>query len=395
MISDLKDKLIFGKNYCAIEYSFDKEGKEVLYCLLLTNYKNTLTVTKSNTFFSTEEALSFLKTNSLQHVLLTINNNQVLTKKHVKTSNESGIFNNAFPTLSFEDFEVQTYDNNEDTFIAISRKNYISSLIAIFKNNNINVLDFSLGNLALSAILDMIPKETIHASNAKIELSAQGIDNILQKQFSSEFYTINGLEIKNNNLLNLGTIVHFHLLKERFKDSLLEEEYTQKKSFQLGFKAALITLFIVLFVNFLFFNSYYSKTNILSEKSELNKGMRESFNMVKTSLTRKEKLLDELQNSTSISISKYVDQIVLNLPKSILLSEIRYQPLVGSLKKGKKAIFTNKTIEVKGLLEDNIAFTNWVDELERQKWVKKIAINDIDKDLKRKKSDFHLLLSIK
>ncbi len=394
MISTLKDSLIYGKIYCAIEHSFNEEGNDIFFCLLISKNKNELIITKEETFHSIEKVISFLKNENQKHIVLIINNNQVLSKKITLVDTQEIAFKSSFSTLSREDFYTQIYNSNEETFISITRKSFLDTLIEKYSTDGISVLDFSIDSLSLNSISDIIVQKEIFTSNSKISLFDHQIKNITSKQYTSQFYDVNGLKIENKYILGLSTIVNFHLLKSSFQTNIYSE-FKDKKIFQLIYKTALITLFVVLLINFLTFNSYYNKTNTLNQRLLINKDTKQKFSELKNDLDKKKRLLNELQNSTSVSVSKYIDQIALNIPKSLTLGLINYQPLTSTLKKDKEVTFSDKIIEIKGTLKNNMEFSNWVDEMEVKDWIENISINSIEKNLKKKNSNFHLLITLK
>ncbi|WP_075343319.1 hypothetical protein [Tenacibaculum agarivorans] len=391
----LKDHLFFGNTYCAVEYSFDSEGNEVLYCLQLTKSKGELLLANSDKFFTTESLFEHLKKIDQKHLVVLLNNKQVLSKSVTTLDdNETRIFKSAFPTLSLQDFYLQIEESPNTSFISIVRQDYVQQILEEFNSNDLKVLDIALGNLSISSIIPMISSNDVFTSNAKLTLEQNAIQSI-SKHFQVNDYDINGLHITSEYLLSLGAIVNFYLYNTTQYKKELVSSFKDQKLFNLGYKVALGVIFILVLINFLFFNNYNTKVNQLSQELEIKKDAKLTLKKLNDNVTKKKKLVAELQNSSSFSVAKYTDQIVTSIPKSIVLTEINYQPLVGVLKEGKEAKFKGKEIEVKGVLNDYVEFTNWIDEIEKKEWVEKLLELSTEKEKRKKNTNFHLLILIK
>ncbi|CAM1344620.1 hypothetical protein [Tenacibaculum amylolyticum] len=391
----IKDQLIYGKSFCAVEHSYTNEGKEVYYCLQLKKQKKELQVASSDQFDDFEALTAHLKSIGQQHVVLIVNNNQVLSKEVTGVNDNLNAFQNAFPTLSATNFYSHTHSTSEKLFIAIVRKEIIDNLVNTYAKASIAVVDFSLGNLALGTLSEMLDDTEIYTSNALVVITNQQLTSIKSKQFQLEEYTINGIGISSNYILQLGAIVAFYLQKNVHHDSENLEEFKQKRIFNLGYKVALVIIFFGLLVNFMVFNSYYGKVNSLNQELSIHRDAKNRLKALSVTVQKKKKLLSELENSSAFSVAKYIDQILTDIPKTIVLKEAAYQPVIGNLKKGKEARFSNHQIVVKGVLNNNIDFSNWIDEIERKDWVQKVSELSIAKDRRKTKSNFHIVITIK
>lgn len=392
----MKDHLFFGNAFCAVEHSFDSEGNEVFYCLQLIKKKKELVVTNADSFFKLEDVFLHLKKINQSHLVLILNNKQVLSKEvNTIKDNATLMFKSAFPTLSLQNFYSQIEESPDTSFISIVRKNQVEELVDEYKDKSLVILDVFLGNLSSSSILSMIQSEKVFTSNSELIIDKDKIQTIETRKFNTSSYVINGLKINNAHLLSLGAIVNFYLYKNTNYKKDVVANFKDGKIFNLSYKVILGVIFLLVLINFLFFNSYNKEVNKLTSELEVKKGAKLTLKMLNENLDKKKKLLSELQNSFSYSVAKYSDQIVADIPKSIILKEINYQPLKGTLTEGKEAKFKIKVIEVKGSLHSYTEFTDWIDAIEKKKWVKKLLELTTGKDKRKNSSNFHILILIK
>ena len=392
----MKDRLFFGNTFCAVEHSFDSVGNEEFHCLQLSKQKNELVLKNSESFNSLENLFSYLKEIKQEHLVLVVNNNQVLSKSiPFVEPNKELVFKNAYPTLVKSNFYAQVSYSNTNSFISIVRNDYVEKLVKEYQSNAIDVVDVLIGSLSVSAISDVIEETEVYTSNAKVTLLDKQIHVIENKSFDVSTYSINGLKIQSSYVLSLGAIVSFYLQKGVFFSENNVTQFKEKKTFNLGYKLVLGVVFLMVLVNFLFFSSYNKEVTKLQEQLEIKTGAKLRLKEISVSLEKKRKLLSELQNSSLFSVSKYADQIVEEIPNSVVLSEINYQPIEGTIRKEKEVKFKVKEIEIKGVLNNYNEFTSWIDKIEQKKWVNQLLELSTEKDKRKKNSSFHVLIRVK
>ncbi|WP_299627674.1 hypothetical protein [uncultured Tenacibaculum sp.] len=392
----MKDRLFFGKTFCAVEFSFDAEGNEVYYSLQLLKKQKELEIKKSEQFTDLVALCKELKKDNQDHIVLVVNNKQVLSKNLDKLNDEKKVlFKRAYPSLSLNDFYVQITELLNHISISVIRESYIIELTKSFSNHQIEVLDIYLGNASFSSLANIVQESQVYTSNAKLKITEEKVESIESKSFESENYLINGLQINSKYILSLNAIVNFYLIKNVAYENSKLNDFKNRKIFNLGYKTVLGIIFMLVLANFMFFNNYNTKVNNLSQQLEVKKGVKLKLKKLKANVKKKQKLLAELQNSSSFSVSKYADQVVAEMPSSIILSDIIYQPLSRPLKKDKETNFKTKEIEIKGLLSDYVEFTEWIDGIEKKSWVKELSQLTTEKEKKKKNSNFHILIRVK
>ena len=132
----------------------------------------------------------------------------------------------------------------------------------------------------------------------------------------------------------------------------------------------------LLLVNFVFFNHYFNKVNELKQVYEINQTSKSQIIKLNESVSKKQKMVDDLLKSNDSKTSFYSNQIMKSLPFSILLSEFNYQPLLKRIKTEKEIELENNIITVSGTSSDSEVFSSWINKLEQKNWITKVDIID-------------------
>ncbi len=384
-------KFTYGSIYSAAEHT--NNGKEQINFLQLEKKKKELIVKTSSQFSLLEE----LSKNSVKHLFLVINNQQVLTKKVSFTNeNELMLVQEAFPNISVSDFYFDTYSNNDTSFVAIARKEYVDTLIKKYTEKGIAVVGIGLGNLTIKSLLNYIqPNSTIVTTNNSIILEETEIDRIEKYHAEKQLFSINGLEISNYDVLSLSGILSYYtntFLGLEEINNRLTDTYEKKKFFSNSLSLALGILLFILLINFFIFNNYFSKSDRLATELSLNKTYKDQLISLQKEVKTKEMVLESLQSASQSKVAVYLDKIGELVPNSILLTAINYQPITSRFKKGKEIKVNFQKIMVGGIVKENADFTLFIDALEKEKWVDTVTILDFSKK-GATKSSFELLIS--
>ncbi|WP_425657342.1 hypothetical protein [Tenacibaculum ascidiaceicola] len=388
----LKDWFLYNNRFCAVEHTFNPQGEECYHFLKLKKKGKELQLDSKKTFSTRKELISFLKESKQQQIVLVFNNLQVLTKIINKPENYQNIFQLAYPNLNSTEFYYQHEKINGNIFLAVTRKSYIDNLIELYSSNQISVLDFSLGNLSVFEIANLFQTKEVTTSNSKILIEHGKIINITPKHFNNKNYDINGLNIDSNSLLSLGIIISFYLKTNFYHTKTHFDSFKNKVIFNKGYKTTLSFCLVILFINFLFFSSYYKKVTELSSYIEINNSTKENLKLLGDEVIEKEKLLNQIQNYSSISIAKYIDEITHTIPNTILLTELNYQPFLNTIKEEKEIKNELKTIRISGNFKSNSDISNWVDIIEKLTWVKEVSRLKIENTKQTFKFHFSIII---
>ena len=400
--------LTFGKLFCGVEHTFIN-GKNTINSLLLQKKGNEFLVKKS---IECERVKMLSKQlPKAQHLFLIINDDNLLFKSLDGVFEMQKAIALAFPNLTIDDFYCEILHGEHQTFVAICRKDVVDSLVEKYRKHGLHVIGFSLGNLRVVSLISFLKDDTsLETSNGLISFSNQKISSIKDSTSKSDktvpiFYVINGLKISQDRVLALGGIIAYYT-KDRGTFSNfstinegLDAHFKSHRVFEVGLKAGLGTVFVLLLASFLLFSSYTAKVERLSSVIALNKTHKDSLRKLALQVQQKEQLLARF-SSVSSKASWFLSKIGGTVPNSVLLSSIVYQPLVNTTvfdtreKENTEMMVDENKVVVKGKSTRGNGFSEWVGLLERTAWIEKVTILQYGKG-KKAVTEFELLIFLK
>ena len=309
---------------------------------------------------------------------LVVNTEQVLNRVSTRLAgNIEQSIDQLFPNIDISQFYYQRHNFQEQQFISICRKKHVNEIVEVLKKMNIYVCDICLGNSLVSVLKDFSTIESLTTSNASIDLKNE---LVIEKRndIKTKIYSIEGLDVNNLHMLSFLAAVNQSLSLFDTENNLIQlvksshEEYKQYLIFHYSLRSAVVVVLMVLMVNFYFFNFYhnYLNSNTIVENGTLKK----TYASLKAEVNQKDRLINQILQNQSSSISHFINDIVKTLPTNIQLSVIAFQPLRKSIKKDKPIEIDKNEIIIKGDLSENESLSNWTRNLENLEWVKKITI---------------------
>ncbi len=394
----MKELLTYGVVFCSVEHSSKKDGSELLISLQIKKKNKELTVESQNKYNSLKGAVSDLK--SQKHIVLVINNQQVLFKKldSVYQIKEQAV-KAAFPSVKISDFYYQVLINESQTYVALCRKEYIHRLVAKYKAEGISVVDFSLHNLSVSILSSYVNQDEIHTSNAVLKYKNNELIEITKEDTTQQNYSINNLELSNQYILPFtGLLTAFWSENKTISNfgtyqNELSKEYYQQRFYSLGIKTALGFVFTILLLNFMIFSSSYSEMNQLNNEIQVNSSYKSTLIRLQSRVDKKKELSKNRESLSSSRTSWYLHELGKSVPKKVQLTSLTFQPLTKSIKKNKRILVNENNIIIKGISKDDHSFTNWFSKLELENWIEEVVVS-YGKG-KKKNADFEFLIKIK
>lgn len=397
MIEKLAKYLTYGNRFCGVEYTNENE-QDIYYTSLLKQTKKELV---EDSFFNTN-SIEKISENipKHQHIFLTINTDKVLVKTiESEQQDHLKLVYKAFPNIDTESFYYEVLSQENIHFVALCRRDYVDAIISKFSESKLNVIDFSLGHSLAGILTNFASQNVVYSSNSKIEITDTAIRTIKKEEPASEHYDINGLKVSNQYLLSfIGAIQN--VLKSDFsntnftlKKEQLVNEYKHTRFFNQFLKFGGIFILGLLLINFLVFNHYFNKVNELGQISELNQATKTKIITLDKSVSKKEKMINDILKGNTSKTSFYNDRIISDLPKSILLSDLEYQPLLKRINKEKPIEINKGIIRIAGTSDDSEVFSDWITQLERLEWVDKVDIIDYGTE-SRSVSDFQIKVAL-
>jgi hypothetical protein len=379
MLRPLITYLDFGNRYCGVEHT-TTGNQEILYATVLRKAQKEVRLYQSFEVSSVQKLAKLLPKN--QHIALVVNNEQVLTKA-VETSQGDGLklIHKAFPNIIVSDFYFEIVQQGSTSFISICRKSYIDHLIEEYYNQKLWVISFTLGNTMLSSTMSYMDVPKIYTSNAMILHDNEVITSMNPVESTEPHsYNINGLNTTNlfvvslsaalNGILN--TYCSSHNFKE--KNTNLIDNYKQHRFFNLFLRAGLVFVLGLLVINFLFFNFYFARVQVLEEASQFNQSAKSKMVRLNASVSKSQKMAEDMLRGNHSKTTFYMNALVHSLPRSILLSKMDYQPLKKHIKPDKPIELHQNTIIMSGKSNNSSEYSEWITDLERMDWIKSVEV---------------------
>jgi hypothetical protein len=398
MLNNFWKYLLYRKHFCGIEHT-SKSSIEPIIISILKKSKKELNLDATYKVKSIEEVSKKLSKN--QSAILIVNDKNTLSKTIENDQNDpQKLVYKAFPNINLEDFYFEVVSETKSSFISICRKRYVDELITTYSNKKINIIDFSLGNSLVSTIKSFVNEEHIRTSNAIIKIKNQQIAEIDKANFQPEVYNINGLKVFNQELLSfsgaLQKVLNSDITITNYKDisdSLLTK-FKHIQFFNQFLKFSGLLILAVLLINFYFFNHYFNQVNELRQISQINESTKQQIVALDESVTKKQKMVNDLLKSSGSKTSYFVNVIMHSLPETLLISEFNYQPLIKRVKTDKPIELNEDTIMMSGSSSDSNLFSKWINQLEQFPWIRKIEILNYGVASGRF-SDFEIKISVR
>ena len=397
MLNKLKSYWNFGNNYCSIELTTVSGDNK--FHLVSAKKKN-------NEFidFDFIEAKSFSELAKTfpknQHCYLLINTDKVLIKEIPFIENNQKALSNAFPSLSSSDFYYEILKTKAKCFVAIVRKEDIDFILKEAVSQNLDILGFELGFSSLSSLIPLINDDKIITSRYEFTTLEGEINAFNENKTQNRLnYTIEDIEINSNFLLPLSGIFNYLTPPNKKSSNFIEENKNlntlqkQKNFFRKGILSGIGILLVFLLINFFMFNTYYKNLQTKQEEVQLLKSQKDRYLSKSSTIESKERIVQNILNSSTSKSSFYINHIVAYKPSTILFSEIVFQPLQRAIKADKAIEYSLGEINISGESNDKNTFSNWIEILENFEWVNNVTVTNYGYS-KKNESSFSLNISI-
>lgn len=374
--------ILLGNHFVGLEI-FTDNGEDGFAIVCVEKKKNELVIISDEKKDNLIKIKEFPKAGP---VFLVINNSQVIQKEiNEVDSNDIKILNKVFPNLKQEDFYYEIAKINAKSVVAVCRKSYVDDLLKEYKSKGVLFSGVSIGVCSISNIIPFVAEKILSTNSVSISLNGETILKPLENK-NRTFYAINGLSVKSFDLLSFSAVLGL-ILKNSSNtgniiknNALLLDDFYQKSFFKKTIKSAVFVILGILLINFFIFNYYFKAVNNSTADLTANKNLISDIKSVKSRLKMKE---EKLNSSLSINNSKssfIINELVKNIPSYILLEKLEYHPLEKKIKEDEPIMIVNDVTIISGKTINNVAFTKWIETIERYKWIKNVTITHFGKN---------------
>ncbi len=396
MYNSKTDKWIFGNRYAAVEHT-GQSHDEVLSFMVLEYKKNALNIVQTGNAKSIEDFAGKIQKKTA--LSLVINNDKVLTKIIPGISPAEQLVSEAFPAIKLSDFYYEVVQSDALSVVSVCRKTDVDTIINEYKKYKWQVISFSLGQSTIFELENYINNEKVLTTNASVFFGNNGIYQLEKNTGKdTETYLINDLEITNEQLLSLGSVlrvINGDTTHNNFNSLLLEftRLYRQQRVFTRGVQSGLGILFVLLLINMLLLSKYQTQLNEKIQENNTNIQAKKELRKLERQISIQKKLLQEMSQPSQTHTTYILDDIAGFIPQSISLSSLHYQPVIKKIKPGKEIITDKNTMIIEGISTSGDEFTNWINKLEQKTWTESVVISEYG--AKKHTTNFKIQIHIK
>lgn len=390
MLESLKTYFRFGNTSIGIEHTNSK-----IHVTKINHIKGEFEIED----FSSYTKIKELKNKELKKfpIHLSINTDKVLFKQiESNQKEERQLIAKAYPNIDLSNFYFDIISSDKIHFIFISRKAEIEHIIELYEAEGIPIQGISIGNSLLKILPKLVAVLNFYTSNSEFSILQGKLAEVKMIQhIQTKEKEIQGHILSNFSLLSFLAALQVYAgiadegnLTE--KNNSLKNEFYQQRFSHLFIPSAISFIFIILLLNFLFFNIYYNDVQKLEETSSINQSAKQKLQALTLEVNKKEKLVQNVINNSSSNSSYFVNTIIQKLPSTIILKKLEYQPLQRNIKEDDIIQLLKKQIEIEGNSNNKNNFSDWVNELEKIEWVNKVSITNYSDESTSSTSNFSL-----
>ncbi len=370
----------YGNKFCSIEHCSNAEGETSIYSLLALKKNGEFEIKNTYTEISPEKITAKLKKN--QHSFLILTGNQVLIRATSTTGNDAKIIGSAFPNIDNNDFYYQILKSTSQNFVAVCRKDYVQNVIKIYKENNLEIIGFSLGFFTIQNLLQLFNEEYIQLTTFAVTIAENEITTYQKMDSLREEgnYLLEDTRVSSNFLLPLAGLFSYESLPFNVTSNVqeanneLRKEHRQKVSFRKGLQLGTALCLTALLINFILFSNYHSNYQNLSEKYQAELSQKQAYDEKLSEISDKEITVKNILNNSSSKSTYFINRLIKSKPGSIILSEFTYQPLDRPIKEREAIKLNENKVHISGDSGNEAEFSNWIKTLDEMVWIKEIEV---------------------
>lgn len=411
MFSKVKLDYVPQRSFAAgIEIILKAEGEYYFNLVVLKKNKNQVNIHLQKENIDSTEQLKVLLDAEWPIVLL-INGRGIIHKKANASSTEqpTALLNKVLPNANATEFTVQTTKLNEqEVFVSVIRNAVLEDLINTLKQKGISeICNCVLGPFLINGIIPLLESKIIEtgiitAGNFQLPLLNNQVTDLIVTETTSNNYTIGTNKVSGNSILAFSAAISYftnYTSSSIHSDFInqLTEEFKQKQKFLFRSKALIAASFVILLINYLFFNHYWTSTTEMTSQLSTVESALQRYELINAEYNSKKQFLDQnglLENSRT---SYYVDQLAINLPNNIQWTDVNVFPIIkkNDTEENYLMSFKTKTISVSGTCKNSSDLNEWMKELKNSLWIQNITMQTYRQDNMNENGIFTIELEIK
>ena len=397
------ERVLEGSRAAGVEIAL-KGSESKLSFVLLEKKRSKLEITASGTAAQVSEITMPAGT----PVCISISGKGLIHKRVAfpERQDETSLLQKVLPNANISDFYVQhTEPVNDHLFVSVVRKSVVDDLLKEFARHKLEVVKCTLGPFSISALLPAMKLSSMVAE----ELLLPGHTLTLVDGRIDNYSTGSGIEaaslrigdenIKGELALPFASAMTYFTSNEiSISIPQVDEqgaEFRQKKIFQKSGAAILVFFFALLLSNYFVFNHYWEKKQKFESQISVNQGALQKYNQLKAEFDEKQKFLAETGLLESSRSSYYADQVAIDLPAAIQLTELNIQPRIKKAAEENAMLFQSKTIRVSGTCKRSNELNEWINTIKKKSWVSEVQLLNYKQEKNDPAGAFTLEMKVK
>jgi Tfp pilus assembly protein PilN len=313
----------------------------------------------------------------------------ILSKRIEKTDEVNAAnFNQVLPNANIDDFYVQNLISADYSFVSVIRKAEADKWFNQLKELGYQPVILSLGPFAVKNIMgelnvyggDFVFNGHQIARDEHGEWLNYHYDPSAKAEYKIK---IQAETIDEKLLLPYAAAFQLILNEQIAPVSAAAQPYTNLlagKQADVKFKASamlvLITVFLLLVVNFILFSWLQSSNMQLNTQLSRTQQNTNDVKVNSDQVKEKEAILQGLGWDNKVKKSLLIDEVAAVLPHDVSWTGVTINPLdAGGSQQARSLIFLNNTIKVSGLAEKVLSVNEWLARIKTKAWVKSARLD--------------------
>jgi len=391
MFKDFSFENIFkSKSAIGIEYVFMADGLFEINFLVIKKKKSIVVIEKCKSGITNFDELFGLLDVHLPIVL--IFNGKGIIHRKVNCSEDDTLLNlisKVLPNADVKNFYLQSHQLSASlSYLSVVRKSLVDDILDKLKTKNNNaIISCFLGPFVVENSLPLIEKmmpfeNSFCFNNYLLQIQENKIIDIRPMQDSNDsILQVGNEKIASKYLISFSGALSYFLSEESGlmnceKIDALRTEYFQKEKFKQRSMFLLIFSFLILVVNYLVFNNYWTKSNLLSDQLSANSAMLYRSESLKKEFEQKKQFLEKNGLLDKSKTSYYADMLAIDLPNSILWTDLNIHPLKKKQNNDTSDgyFFEKKIILLSGKSQRSLDLNEWIKLIKKKKWIEDVVL---------------------
>lgn len=316
-------------------------------------------------------------------LFVSIDGKGVLHKKvsFTESENKAQLLAKVLPGADEQQFYVQSAGE----FVTVLRKDALDVVVNEFTKSSYFIVGAALGPFALNSILSLVESKVVYTSLYQLQIKEAKIDAVEKSESAALKVTIADEQLNVSAVVAFASALNYFVNADSFFEAEIvqssAEDFKEKRKFVVGGVAVLVFFFVLLFVNYLVYDSLKSSNNELEAQFKMQEEDFNKSEVLKKELEEKIALKEKLGVNGSTRISAYLDEIAASVPAAIQLTELSLNPVEKKVKDDKEIEYDVNQILIAGRCKKSIYYNDWKKDLSKMEWAKNISVvNYIDAD---------------